>query len=151
MMQYNGTEPSPRGLGYCSRNERIGTVKRGRDGNLWRVQKRQNGTKAWTRCSQLRGGASQQSLKKRRREIEDQIKKHKAAKLLKKEVTKYIKQKGLEQTIKDLRTIKRKVRQKGDKIAVKAVDLWIMWIKNEIALKKQIERDIKALRAFMKK
>ena len=34
---YNGKEPSPKGLGYCAHNLKIGTVKKGKDGNKWIV------------------------------------------------------------------------------------------------------------------
>ena len=34
---YKGTEPSPKGLGFCARNEHIGGIRRGRDGYDWKV------------------------------------------------------------------------------------------------------------------
>lgn len=36
---YTGKEPSPKGLGYCSKKERIGTKKRGRNGKMYIVKK----------------------------------------------------------------------------------------------------------------
>lgn len=48
---YTGKEPSPKGLGYSSKKERIGTKKRGKDGNMWIVKKRIDGVKLWTRFS----------------------------------------------------------------------------------------------------
>ena len=36
---YKGTEPSPKGLGYCAHSEKICSEKKGRDGNLWIVKK----------------------------------------------------------------------------------------------------------------
>lgn len=35
---YRGTEPSPKGRGYCARHEKIGTKKRGRDKKMWIVR-----------------------------------------------------------------------------------------------------------------
>ena len=35
---YTGTEPSPKGRGYCARHEKIGTKKRGRDKKMWVVK-----------------------------------------------------------------------------------------------------------------
>ena len=32
---YTGKEPSPKGLGYCASGEVEGTLKKGRDGNMW--------------------------------------------------------------------------------------------------------------------
>ncbi len=32
---YTGKEPSPKGLGYCASSEKEGTIKKGRDGNMW--------------------------------------------------------------------------------------------------------------------
>ncbi len=32
---YLGTEPSPKGLGYCASGEKEGTEMKGKDGNLW--------------------------------------------------------------------------------------------------------------------
>lgn len=32
---YIGTEPSPKGLGYCASSEKEGTVMKGKDGNQW--------------------------------------------------------------------------------------------------------------------
>ncbi len=32
---YDGTEPSPKGLGYCASGEKEGTKMKGKDGNIW--------------------------------------------------------------------------------------------------------------------
>ena len=34
---YSGTEPSPKGLGYCAHAEKINTIKEGLDNNYWYV------------------------------------------------------------------------------------------------------------------
>lgn len=44
---YSGTEPSPKGLGWCAHAEDTGKVRKGRDGALWTVAQDKNGTKAW--------------------------------------------------------------------------------------------------------
>ena len=43
---YKGTEPSPKGLGYCASGEKIGKKRKGKDGNMWQVKKISNG-KRW--------------------------------------------------------------------------------------------------------
>lgn len=35
---YKGTEPSPKGRGYCARHEKVGTKKRGKDKKMWQVR-----------------------------------------------------------------------------------------------------------------
>ena len=32
---YKGTEPSPKGLGYCAKGEKINKKMKGNDGNMW--------------------------------------------------------------------------------------------------------------------
>jgi hypothetical protein len=32
---YTGTEPSPKGLGFCASSEKEGTIMKGSDGNMW--------------------------------------------------------------------------------------------------------------------
>ena len=34
---YKGNEPSPKGKGFCAKYELEGTIKEGKDGNLWEV------------------------------------------------------------------------------------------------------------------
>lgn len=36
---YKGTEPSPKGMGWCAHAEKVNSRKRGRDGNIWQVKK----------------------------------------------------------------------------------------------------------------
>lgn len=48
---YTGNEPSPKGLGYCAHNQKIGLIKKGKDGNNWEVKKIQNGGKRWVKIS----------------------------------------------------------------------------------------------------
>ena len=44
---YDGTEPSPKGLGLCARYILLGTKKRGKDGNWWIVSSVKNGVRRW--------------------------------------------------------------------------------------------------------
>jgi len=44
---YKGTEPSPKGLGYCAHNMKVGAIKKGKDGNKWEIRKVKNGSKRW--------------------------------------------------------------------------------------------------------
>jgi len=44
---YKGDEPSPKGLGYCAHAESIGKVRKGKDGNNWKVESTSKGIKRW--------------------------------------------------------------------------------------------------------
>lgn len=44
---YKGTEPSPKGLGYCAHNETVGKKMKGRNGKMWIIRERANGSKYW--------------------------------------------------------------------------------------------------------
>ncbi len=44
---YKGTEPSPKGLGYCARVGKVGTEMQGRDGRIWVIRANKAGTKQW--------------------------------------------------------------------------------------------------------
>jgi len=46
---YKGTEPSPKGLGYCASEEEVNTKKKGRDNNYWIVKETKNKTKRWVK------------------------------------------------------------------------------------------------------
>ena len=46
--RYKGTEPSPKGLGYCASGAK-GT-KKGRDGNMWQIKK-YGKSQRWVKCS----------------------------------------------------------------------------------------------------
>lgn len=45
---YVGTEPSPKGLGYCAHAEKLNAVKKGKDGNMWIVTN-VNGHNKWSK------------------------------------------------------------------------------------------------------
>lgn len=46
---YKGTEPCPKGFGYCPHKMKVGTVMRRRDGRLWIIKKlkKNKGYKDW--------------------------------------------------------------------------------------------------------
>ena len=44
---FKGTEPSPKGLGYCAHSMKVGSFKKGKDGNKWEVKEVKNGSKRW--------------------------------------------------------------------------------------------------------
>jgi hypothetical protein len=44
---YEGNEPSPKGLGICAHAEKINSKKKGMDGNMWTVAETKNGVKRW--------------------------------------------------------------------------------------------------------
>jgi hypothetical protein len=48
---YKGTEPSPKGLGYCAHAEKYKTVRVGLDGNKWIIATVSNGSKRWVKLS----------------------------------------------------------------------------------------------------
>ena len=50
---YKGTEPSPKGLGYCARGEKIGKKKKGLDGNMWIVKETKKGIARWVKITKL--------------------------------------------------------------------------------------------------
>jgi hypothetical protein len=49
---YKGTEPSPKGLGYCAHSMKVGAVKKGKDGNKWIVKEIKNGSKRWMKVNE---------------------------------------------------------------------------------------------------
>ena len=46
---YKGTEPSPKGFGYCAHPEKVDKVKKGKDGNKWIIKKNIKGIKRWVK------------------------------------------------------------------------------------------------------
>ena len=49
--KYKGIEPSPKGLGFCAHSEKVGAVKKGKDGNKWEVRQVKNGSKRWMKIN----------------------------------------------------------------------------------------------------
>ena len=48
---YKGTEPSPKGRGYCAKGENIGKKMKGLDKNMWIVSETKNGQKRWIKST----------------------------------------------------------------------------------------------------
>lgn len=48
---YKGTEPSPKGNGYCAHAETLGTQKKGADSKMWYVTQTKQGVKRWSKVS----------------------------------------------------------------------------------------------------
>ena len=44
---FKGTEPSPKGLGWCAHSMKVCVVKKGKDGNKWVIKQVKNGSKRW--------------------------------------------------------------------------------------------------------
>ena len=49
---YKGTEPSPKGLGYCAHGEKLGKIRKGKDGNTWKVESTKSGILRWVKLKQ---------------------------------------------------------------------------------------------------
>jgi hypothetical protein len=62
---YKGDEPSPKGLGYCAHAESIGKVRKGKDGNIWKVESTSKGIKRWV--VQIKKQEQEKSVKKSKR------------------------------------------------------------------------------------
>ena len=58
---YKGTEPSPKGLGYCARGEKIGKKKKGLDGNMWIVKETKKGTARWVKITKTNKSTKKES------------------------------------------------------------------------------------------
>lgn len=50
---YKGTEPSPKGLGYCAHSEKLGTKKVGLEGKWWWIVKSINDIKKWVKLTPI--------------------------------------------------------------------------------------------------
>ena len=46
---YKGIEPSPKGLGFCAHAEKLGSIKKGLDGNQWKIESTAQGVKRWVK------------------------------------------------------------------------------------------------------
>jgi len=97
--KYKGTEPSPKGIGWCAHGEKEGKVRKGKDGNQWVVKKVKNGSMRWMKKSAVESGKMYKIycegtaspdlfLQKRKKELLFYTKKDDEYKLIKK-VNKY--------------------------------------------------------------
>ena len=48
---YKGTEPSPKGFGWCASGEKVGKKRKGRDGNMWIIKTISSGSKRWVKLN----------------------------------------------------------------------------------------------------
>jgi hypothetical protein len=48
---YKGSEPSPKGFGICAHAEKMNTIQKGTDGNMWKIQKTSNNIKRWVKIT----------------------------------------------------------------------------------------------------
>lgn len=62
---YKGTEPSPKGLGYCAHASRVNSRKKGKDGNWWVVKKIATGSKRWVKHTKKDTNKTQKSSPKK--------------------------------------------------------------------------------------
>lgn len=54
---YKGTEPSPKGLGYCAHSEKVGKKRKGKDGNQWIIKQVQT-SKRWVKIKSINKNAT---------------------------------------------------------------------------------------------
>ena len=62
---YKGTEPSPKGLGFCAHSEKIGKVRKGLDDNTWKIEANIKGVKRWVKqkSKSIKKNASENVIK----------------------------------------------------------------------------------------
>jgi hypothetical protein len=63
---YKGSEPSPKGLGYCAGSTKANTKKKGKDGNMWIVKKIKSGSKRWVKHTTSNTKSKTKSKKKKK-------------------------------------------------------------------------------------
>ena len=71
---YKGTEPSPKGLGYCARGEKLGKKKKGLDGNMWEVKETNKGIARWVKITKTKKTVKK-STKKSKKSVKKPVKK----------------------------------------------------------------------------
>lgn len=97
---YKGTEPNPKGFGYCAHAGKEGMIKKGKDGNEWIIKSNSKGTLMWIRHnSSLKDG--------KRRDIFSELNKSQleTINLLKKDIKNALKQIGVTLIFKNLKPI----------------------------------------------
>ena len=95
--KYKGTEPSPKGMGWCAHGEKEGKVRKGKDGNQWIVKKVKNGSKRWIKKENTK-------LSKKNDILSDlNVSQMKTINLLKNEIKKDLKKFGVKLYIEKLK------------------------------------------------
>lgn len=73
LTKYKGTEPSPKGLGYCAHPQALGSKKTGLDGKQYQVRADKNGKKSWKVASSVPGGAKKKSSNAKKMTFADDL------------------------------------------------------------------------------
>ena len=60
---YKGTEPSPKGRGYCAKGEKLNKKMKGTDGNMWIISETKTGVKRWVKFTNSKLNSTKTSKK----------------------------------------------------------------------------------------
>ena len=60
---YKGTEPSPKGRGYCAKGEKVNKKMKGNDGNMWIINETKKGVKRWVKFTNNKLNSTKKSKK----------------------------------------------------------------------------------------
>ena len=71
---YKGTEPSPKGLGYCAHSEKVGKKRKGKDGNQW-IVKQVKTSKRWMKIKSTKDTTKKTSKKETKKTTKKTTKK----------------------------------------------------------------------------
>jgi len=112
---YKGTEPSPKGRGYSAHAERVGSVMKGIDNKMWKVQLIKNKTKRWIRVKSITKKIKKETKKTVKLQLKQELKEttDKYTKLNKELSTKISDLKNtLNQLEKDKKSLKKNYEKK---------------------------------------
>lgn len=70
---YVGTEPSPKGLGYCAHAEAVGKIRKGVNGLKWIVRQDPGGRKVWRKLTRARVSANYNPEQHARQTLEKRL------------------------------------------------------------------------------
>jgi hypothetical protein len=119
---FKGTEPSPKGLGYCAHGMKVGAVKKGNDGNKWEVREIKNGSKRWMKVK----GSKKEVKSKKIKNTKNNKKSEKSESLF----SKVFKMFKTENKYKYLHSFKKKINYKIDIVSGKFVEFKLNFIYN---------------------
>jgi hypothetical protein len=74
---YKGTEPSPKGLGWCAGSMNDKTKKKGKDGNMWIIKTLSNGSTRWTKYTTSKTKSKTKSKRKTKSKTKSKTKQSK--------------------------------------------------------------------------
>ena len=60
---YKGTEPSPKGRGYCAKGEKLNKKMKGNDGKMWIISETKTGVKRWIKFTNNKINSTKSSKK----------------------------------------------------------------------------------------